>query len=71
MGITSQEPERRWRKGTGYAESSFVRKAIDKYGWDNVNKEIIAHNLTMEEATNFERLLIEQLDLMNPEHGYN
>lgn len=72
MGITSREPEKRWGKnGNGYEKSSFVKHAIDKYGWENVSKEIIASRLTKEEAQNFERLLIKKMDLMNPEHGYN
>lgn len=62
VGITSQDPERRWRKGKGYAEDSFVRKAIEKYGWENVEKEIVASNQTEEEAKNFERLLIKNLN---------
>lgn len=71
VGITSQKLERRWRKGKGYAPGSFVRNAIDKYGWENVEKEIIASHQTQDEAKNFERLLIEKLDLMNPNKGYN
>lgn len=33
--------------------------------------EIVADGLTEEEAKNFERVLIKELDTMNPEHGYN
>lgn len=64
-------PEKRWNNGNGYRQNSFIRNAIQKYGWENVEKEIIASNQTAEEATNFERILIEKLDLMNPERGYN
>lgn len=71
VGITSKKPEQRWQKGKGYGEGSFVRNAIEKYGWENVETEIVASNQTEEEAKNFERLLIKQLDTMNPEHGYN
>ena len=71
VGITSLNPERRWRKGTAYPQQTLVRKAIDKYGWENIEKEIVASRLTKEEACNFERLLIEKLNLTNHELGYN
>lgn len=71
VGITSQNPERRWRRGTAYPPNMLVRRAIDKYGWENVEKEIIASHLTKDEACNFERLLIEKFDLINHEYGYN
>lgn len=71
VGITSQDPERRWRKGAGYPPQTLVRRAIDKYGWENVTREIIASGQTKEEAGNFERLLIEKFDLTNREIGYN
>lgn len=65
------KPEKRWNNGNGYRQNTFVRNAIKKYGWANVEKELIASHLTLEEATNFERLLIAKLDLMNPLNGYN
>jgi hypothetical protein len=48
-----------------------VRKAIDHFGWENVFAEVLAHNLTQDEATNFERLLIAKLKLMDRRYGYN
>lgn len=71
VGITSKDPKKRWNNGNGYRQNTFIWRAIKKYGWANVEKEIIASHLTMEEATNFERLLIDKLDLMNPDKGYN
>ena len=35
--------------------------AIEKYGWDNFDHEIIASNLTLKEANQFETLLITKL----------
>jgi group I intron endonuclease len=46
-------------------------RAIEKYGWDNFDHEVVAANLTLEEANHFEELLIEQLCTMNPKCGYN
>lgn len=70
-GITSQKPEYRWNHGFGYQKSHYLWKAIRKYGWDNFQHEIIASGLTKEEAGNMERLLIDKLDLMNHDKGYN
>lgn len=72
IGQTCQNPTRRWGKdGDGYKRSSYFYNAIKKYGWDNFEHEIIASNLTKSEADNFEKLLIDKLDLRNPDNGYN
>ena len=80
VGQTKKKPEERWgkngirylhkRKNGKYMHIAFAR-AILKYGWDNIEHEVIASNLTKEEADNFERLLIEKLNTMNPKYGYN
>lgn len=41
IGITSQEPERRWKNGNGYKKNLYFTKAIKKYGWDNFAHEIL------------------------------
>lgn len=74
VGITKQIPKYRWKKGgKGYSstDNSYFYNAIQKYGWDNFNHEIIASNLTKEEADNFERTLIKELELTNRDKGYN
>lgn len=43
--------------------------AIQKYGWDGFDHEIIASKLTQEEAKNFEILLIDKLNCV--QNGYN
>jgi len=70
VGITSKKPEDRWQNGFGYSGQVFY-KAIQKYGWDNFDHEIIASNLTREEAENFERILILKLDSLVKHNGYN
>lgn len=70
VGITSQEVSRRWRNGDGYKTQSFYR-AIEKYGWDNIQHEIVASNLTKEEAENFEIRLINELHSNQKKYGYN
>lgn len=72
VGITSQDPpEKRWANGKGYGKGLPVRNAIEKYGWDNVEKQIVASHLTKDEADNFERLLIDRLNLTDNRYGYN
>lgn len=71
IGMTKYSPEKRWGKGKYYKSCIAFHNAIIKYGWDNFFHEIVATNLTKEEAQNFERLLIEKLDTRNPLYGYN
>lgn len=71
VGQTCIKPEKRWNYGRGYKGNGYFYKAIQKYGWDNFEHEIVASNLTKSEADNFERTLIKKLDLLNPNKGYN
>lgn len=71
VGITSQKPEARWRNGNGYKHNKYFTNAIQKYGWDNFQHEIIAGNITEKEAKNFEKILIEKLQSRNSQYGYN
>lgn len=58
VGITTLSPERRWKKGKGYRDNTYFRKAIKKYGWDNFTHNIIASNLGEATAKNMEKDLI-------------
>ena len=69
--INGNNPNKRWDNGNGYKHSPIFWKAIQKYGWDNFEHDVIASNLTKEEADNFEKLLIKKLDTMNSDNGYN
>lgn len=79
VGQTGVEPEKRWRSnGKGYLAKKdgkylqpMFAHAILKYGWDNFKHEIIASDLTKEEADELEKSLIENLNTMNSEYGYN
>lgn len=69
VGITGQNPRQRWKYGAGY--TSYFRNAINKYGWNNFEHNILFENLTEEEAIQKEIELIKKLDLTNREKGFN
>lgn len=71
IGQTKQKPEKRWCNGDGYKQCPLFYKAIKKYGWDNFEHDIIASNLTKDEANNFEKLMIKLLKTCDIEFGYN
>ena len=54
IGITSQKPvSYRWKNGKGYDENTKIGQAINKYGWDKFQHEIIEENIiSLEEAKN-------------------
>lgn len=71
IGITSQKPEYRWRSGNGYRNHLYFYKAIQKYGWDNFQHEILFVNLTKEEAEQKEIELIKKYKSNQKTYGYN
>lgn len=71
IGITSKDVKKRWLNGRGYRKNEHFWNAIRKYGWDNIAHEVIATNLTKEEATEAEKFYIELYRSNEPKHGYN
>lgn len=67
-----QEPEKRWGvNGRNYKSSPHFYSAIQKYGWDNFEHNILFTNLTKEEACLKEQELIKQFNSMDRNFGYN
>lgn len=64
-------PNKRWRNGEGYKMSVVFYRAIQKYGWDSFDHQIIASELTQDEANYLEEQLIQQFDSTNFIKGYN
>ena len=71
IGVTSQNPERRWRGGMHYDYNKRFFSAIIQYGWDNIEHEILYENLTKEEAEQKEIELIKEYKTNQEEYGYN
>lgn len=71
IGITRMKPEYRWNHGKGYIKNQYFYRAIQKYGWDNFEHEILFEGLTKKEACDREIELISTYNSTNPERGYN
>ena len=69
--VHGDNPNKRWLNGNGYKKCPLFWKAICKYGWDNFEHEIVASNLTKNEADNFEKILIDKLCTRDRSLGYN
>lgn len=57
IGI-SNDPESRWNNGFGYQGNRKMFFDIVKYGWDNIDHQIIVSGLSLIEASEMERKLI-------------
>lgn len=64
-----QCPADRWANGKGYAFNKEMYEDIQKYGWDNIEHKILLEVSDNKLAYEIERVLIEELDLINK--GYN
>lgn len=72
IGITKQNPESRWGvDGINYKSSPYFYAAIQKYGWDNFEHDVICSNLTKDEACAKEIELIAHFNTQDKQYGYN
>ena len=71
IGLTGTSLARRFRKGEGYNKCPYMKKAIEKYGWENIEHLLLEDNLTKEEAEEKEKYYIQLYDTRNQEKGYN
>lgn len=71
IGITCQSVEKRWMGGKGYKKCPAIYKAINKYGWENIQKEIVYENLSEDHAKYLETYLINFYKSNNKKYGYN
>lgn len=71
IGITTRNCKDRWRSGNGYKNNKHFYSAILKYGWENIIHEVLATELSKEEAFLYETSLIALHKSDNPFYGYN
>jgi hypothetical protein len=72
IGITCQDPKKRWGSGYGYYKNEYFWRSIQKYGWnEGFTHEILFEELTYEEACQIEIELISKYNSTNPNCGYN
>lgn len=72
IGMTSKNPQERWgRNGIAYRPQPVIWSAICKYGWDNIEHEIIASGLQEQEAKALEIALISVYRSRDSKRGYN
>lgn len=71
IGITSQLVQRRWRNGKAYSSNVRMTRAINKYGWDNIEHQILFDGLAQSTAEQIEKELIYRLSLQDESRGYN
>lgn len=71
VGVTTWKPELRWGTNGCNYKNPYMINAIKKYGWENIKHEIVAEDLTVEEASDMEKALIQKYNSANLEYGYN
>lgn len=71
VGQTCNNINKRWRNGEGYKNCTLFYRAIQKYGWDNFEHEIIKSNLSQTEANELESFYIFLYKSTDKNYGYN
>lgn len=72
VGMTCQKPEVRWGKnGIGYQKQSYFWNAIQKYGWDGFDHEVLFKDIEYDRACEIEKELIKKYNTTDRECGYN
>lgn len=72
VGVTKTSAERRWGLcGENYQGQPFYEKGIVPFGWDNFDHIILNDDLSYDLVQQIEARLIKELDLTNPDKGYN
>lgn len=71
VGITKQNPKKRWGRGRNYTNNPQLQRAFEKYGWDNVEHLILGEYETLEEAGEVEKKIITEENLQDIRFGYN
>ena len=71
IGITSNKTKRWYGKGKHYEGSPYFWAAIQKYGWDNFEHNILIFDLSLSEANALEIHYIKKYKTNDKSFGYN
>lgn len=71
IGLTGKPPKQRWKRGRNYQNNTYMTRAVEKYGWDNIQHIIVEDGLTKESAEAKERMLISYFKSNDQRYGYN
>ena len=71
IGITSNNPKRRWDNGRGYKSNKLFYNYINKYGWNSLQHIIIKNNINEIEAKQLEVELIKKYNTQDKKYGFN
>lgn len=71
VGMTEYIPRRWGNCGLPYCDNLEMYEDIIKYGWDNIQHEIITETTNYYKAKRLESKLIQIFDLTNDKNGYN
>lgn len=71
FGVTSQRPTHRWNNGKAYSSCSRFYKAIQKYGWNGFDHEVLEEGLSEAEAHEKECEYIKKYHTTDERYGYN
>lgn len=73
VGLTKRRPpESRWgSNGNQYRESPHLYSAIQKYGWDNFDHEIVHSGMSRDDACLLEKHYISHFKTQDRRYGYN
>lgn len=72
VGCTAQRLDWRFgRNGEGYKDAAKIWAAIQQFGWENVQHEVLATAESRFEASRLEQYYIDYYQSANDEYGYN
>lgn len=71
IGITNNKTKRWYGKGKHYEGCPYFFAAIQKYGWDNFEHNVLIYDLTREEASRLEKHYIKTFKTCDKAFGYN
>lgn len=70
VGLTTQKLANRWNSGKGYRKQKLFMRAIEKYGWDNI-EHIVYEVDSQKEMMYLEAYLIRYYNTTDKRYGYN